>query len=78
MDVSEKMSDRIRARVYAAQAGMRRSLSGKYVIRGGVKFLVVKADPEYITVSDTKTAVDQHIRMKTRSFLSRRVEVLED
>lgn len=76
-DASARLLDGVRRKVHSRQAGLAGKLKGKYVRRGGVKFLVVSSKGDTITVSDTKTEVSQVIRFRLSSFLSKKVTILD-
>lgn len=78
-DATEKLAARVRGAVYADQVKLVHRLVGKHVERDGTLFYVVKVDWKggRVTVSDTKTPVDQVTSFSIRSFLSKAVRVVE-
>lgn len=80
VDVSEKLANKIRSVVYAAQVKKVHSLKGRYVERDGVTFLIVKVDWKKgrLTVSDTKTPLKQTTQFSTKAFLSKAITILDE
>jgi len=79
-NLAEKLLDRIKGKVYAAQVGKLHKLNGKHVERDGVTFLVTKVDWRRgkITVSDTGTPLNQTTEFNIKSFLSKAVTILRE
>lgn len=77
-NVSQSLLTRIQRGVFKAQRKTMGKLTGEYVIRNGVTFLVVSATKDVFVVSDLATPVGQTLRMGADVFLSRRVRVLKD
>jgi hypothetical protein len=79
-DASERLFNKLRSSVYAAQVGKVHKLKGRYVERDGVTFLVVSVDWRggKVVVSDTKTPLKQRTTFSIKSFLSKSVTVLDE
>lgn len=78
-DLAAELSGRIKAVVASSQDGVLDGLTGKYVKRDGVTFLVVKVDRKggRVTVSDVKTPVKQTTVFSIQSFLGKAIEPVE-
>lgn len=79
-DVSEKLANKIRSAVYATQVKKVHSLKGRYVERDGTTFLIVGVDWKKgkLTVSDTKTPLNQTTHFSVKAFLSKAIIILDD
>jgi len=67
----------VQAVVYKRQKGMAKDLRGHYVNRNGITFRVIQVTAGTVVVSGTGVDDKSFVRMSTRSFLSKKVIVVD-
>jgi hypothetical protein len=78
MNVSVTLAKAVKKGVYSKQKGIAKDLVGKNVIRNGTTFLVVSVSQDKIIVSATGTEIEQTNTFILKSFLSKKITVIED